>query len=67
MTSLNFNLKTIGTGIAGAAAISAYLFKFRPWHLRWGATDEEIGRDLPGDDRLIFRWIDTRRDLLGKE
>jgi hypothetical protein len=50
MTSLNFNLKTIGTGIAGAAAISAYLFKFRPWHLRWGATDEEIGRDLPGDE-----------------
>jgi hypothetical protein len=26
---------------------------YRPWHLRWGATDAEVARSLPGDDRLI--------------
>lgn len=44
------NLKTIGAGLIGAVAISAYVFKFRPWHLRWGATEAEIARTLPGDD-----------------
>ena len=27
-----------------------YLNIFRPWQLRWGATDEEIERDMPGDN-----------------
>ncbi len=27
-----------------------YLALFRPWQLRWGATDEEIKRSMPGDD-----------------
>jgi len=27
----------------------SYLFIIRPWHLRWGATDEEIKLFLPGD------------------
>lgn len=27
-----------------------YLTRFRPWQLRWGATDEEINRSMPGDD-----------------
>ena len=40
----------IGAGILGAAAIGAYAFIARPWHLRWGATDEEIKEPLPGDD-----------------
>ncbi len=26
------------------------LFAFRPWHLRWGATDAEVNRRLPGDE-----------------
>lgn len=46
----NFNSKIIGASLAGAAALSAYLFLIRPWHLRWGATDEEIGMPLPGDE-----------------
>lgn len=25
---------------------------FRRWHLRWGATDDEVSAQLPGDDRL---------------
>ncbi len=46
--------KKIGIGLAamGAAATAtgAYLRFIRPWQLRWGATDEEVGRAMPGDD-----------------
>jgi hypothetical protein len=29
-----------------------YLMVIRPWHLKWGATAEEVKRALPGDDLL---------------
>ena len=29
---------------------TVYLTIIRPWHMRWGATDEEIARNMPGDD-----------------
>jgi len=35
-------------GSIGAAA--AYLRLIRPWQLRWGATDAEVERSMPGDD-----------------
>lgn len=38
---------------AGAAALGTYavvLAATRPWHRRWGATDEEIAMELPGDE-----------------
>ena len=28
---------------------AAYFLVFRPWHLRWGATNEEVAASLPGD------------------
>lgn len=40
----------VGTGLAGAGA--AYMLLARPRHLRWGATDQESGGPLPGDDLL---------------
>lgn len=44
-------LKTIVKGIFGlTTAGAAYAFLVRPWHLRWGATDEETEMPLPGDD-----------------
>lgn len=27
-----------------------YVALVRPWHLSWGATEEEVRRELPGDD-----------------
>lgn len=33
-------------------AVALYLGRFRPWQLRWGATDLELARTLPGDDLL---------------
>lgn len=41
-----------GVAAAGGAAIGAYWFGIRPWHLRWGATDAEIHRRLPGDETV---------------
>jgi hypothetical protein len=37
---------TLGLIAAGAA----YTLFVRPWHLRWGATDDENTMPLPGDD-----------------
>jgi hypothetical protein len=34
----------------GVAALAAYWLALRPWHLRWGATDEEVSTPLPGDE-----------------
>ena len=37
---------------AGAAGLAVYAAFVRPWHLRWGATDDEIARSMPLDDRV---------------
>jgi len=40
----------VALGGLAAAAASVYWFVVRPWHLRWGATDAEVARTLPGDE-----------------
>ena len=35
---------------AGAIALTAYLLWIRPWHLRWGATAQEVALAMPGDE-----------------
>ena len=43
----------LAAGLAAAAATDrAYAWALRPWHLRWGATDEEVSRAMPGDDQV---------------
>lgn len=37
-----------GMGIIWLVLILGYL-AIRPWHLRWGATNEEVSRAMPGD------------------
>ncbi len=39
----------LGAGLL-LAALGIVLLLVRPWYLRWGAHDDEIGRALPGDD-----------------
>jgi hypothetical protein len=48
----NHDLRKVGVGLAlaGAGAAATYVWAIRPWHLRWGATDEEIEQPLPGDE-----------------
>lgn len=37
--------------VGGIGALAAgYALTVRPWHLRWGATDEELTETLPGDE-----------------
>ena len=53
MTARKNNPKVIGEGITGAAAIAITILLSpltRPWYRKWGATDEEVGRSLPGDE-----------------
>ena len=42
----------LGLTACGAAALALYRFVIRPWHLRWGTTDEETHRSMPGDDLI---------------
>lgn len=48
---------------AGALLPWAYLLIARPWHLRWGATDEETRKRLPGDDLVAHPVAETTRAL----
>jgi len=40
----------LGITAAGAAGLAAYWRWLRPWQLRWGATDAEVARAMPGDE-----------------
>jgi hypothetical protein len=39
----------ISVVIPAAVVGAAYFLGFRPWHLHWGATEEEVAESLPGD------------------
>ena len=45
----------------GAAAPAVYLLAVRPWHLRWGATDQEVRKPLPGDELVPEPGIESTR------
>jgi hypothetical protein len=40
----------VGAAAAGAGLLAGYWRIVRPWALRWGATEEEAARPLPGDE-----------------
>ena len=42
--------RVVGGLVATGAAVAVYAFVVRPWYLRWGATNHEVARALPGDD-----------------
>jgi len=61
MVDKGTSLQDIFEGVGGAFLIlSALLTPFlRHWRCRWGATDEEVQRTLPGDDLVPnpkWRW-----------
>jgi hypothetical protein len=43
---------SIGLAVLGVVLFGVYLRFIRPWQLRWGATDEEVARAMPGDDMM---------------
>ncbi len=57
--------KKISVGLAALAAVTfgVYLRFIRPWQLRWGATDEEVARALPGDDVVKHATFNATRGV----
>jgi hypothetical protein len=49
--------------IFGAVFPWAYALVVRPWHLRWGTTDEEAGKTLPGDELVPNHAIESTRGI----
>ena len=39
--------------LATVVAAALFYFAYRPWHLRWGATDAELKSAMPGDGDLF--------------
>ncbi len=47
--------RALGTAVAlviAAVMAAVYVALIKPWHLSWGATDEELRRSMPGDELL---------------
>ena len=44
---------------------TVYLTIIRPWHMRWGATDEEIARDAELFDRVEASIPDSLKHITG--
>jgi hypothetical protein len=60
----------LGAGAVLAGAFAFFVF-YRPWHTRWGATDDELTRAMPGDDLIERPTFNATRavtiDALPKE
>jgi hypothetical protein len=52
----------IASGLA-AAGFAGFVRLYRPWHLRWGATDEEVLRELPGDGVVVGPTFNATRAI----
>ncbi|MEW5871189.1 MAG: hypothetical protein AB1894_18100 [Chloroflexota bacterium] len=58
------NLEMLFWVILAAAGITGlYLKWIRPWQLRWGATDEELTRAMPGDEDVPSPSFDATRGV----
>lgn len=61
MRSKSIARSAAGLAALRGAALLAYAGLVRPWHLRWGATPDETGRPLPGDELVDNpRFVSTR-------
>jgi hypothetical protein len=61
MANSKWKSLAVGVGVAGSLALPAYYLLVRRWHVRWGASDEEVERAMPGDDLVEDPWdVSTR-------
>jgi hypothetical protein len=63
MTSKGLRSFVIGASAVGSAALAAYALLIGPWHRRWGATDQEVARSMPGDDLVPDANFSTTRAI----
>jgi len=47
-----FNKIGLGLALLGGIAFGLFLRFYRPWHSRWGATDDEVMLQMPGDEQI---------------
>ncbi len=53
----------LGLATLGTTAAGAYALFIRPWHLHWGATDEEVHQPMPGDDLVKHPLYEATRAI----
>ena len=60
--------KKMSAGLAALTAIGVIIYVrfLRPWYLRWGATDEEVERPMPGDEQVARATYQSTRALTMK-
>mgnify|MGYP001827824768 FL=1 len=63
MANSRWKSLAIGVGVAGSIALPAYYLLVRRWHARWGASDGEVERAMPGDDLVEGAWDVTTRAI----
>ena len=57
-------LRLLASGAVALVVFTAlYLLALRPWHIRWGATDEEVSRAMPGDEVIPNPTLFTTRAI----
>jgi len=56
-------IQLAGGAAALAAALGIYIFSYRPRQLRWGATDEEVARSMPGDEIVAHPVFNATRAI----
>ena len=50
-----------GGVVALAGLVGVYILVYRPRQLRWGATDEEVAREMPGDEIVTHPVFNATR------
>lgn len=59
--------KAPGTGqillLGGALVVVVGYSFYRRWQVRWGATDDEVARPMPGDDLIPRPWFSATRAI----
>jgi hypothetical protein len=56
----------LGFGLA-AVTLTTYRLVIQPWQHRWGATDEEVARTMPGDEVIPGAASTTRAITIGAQ
>ncbi len=50
-------------GVVLMAFLFTYFRWYRPWQIRWGATDVEVAQHMPGDDHVLTPSFNATRGV----
>ena len=54
-------IKILSVAAILVSVATVYLTVIRPWYMRWGATDEEVARVMPGDEIVAQPTFNSTR------